>query len=403
MGSILAWLDTDSRQRDRAMAVLDAFRDRTTVDELGVSSIRDAITHQLFPGSSVLQTRARYLLFIPWLVADAMTAKDADAAVAGLRRGEVRLIDVLADSDDRQGLIGGQARADLRRMPSAMYWAALRSYGITTSRASIAGLLRDGVAHTAETRRAPREADDEHGPALLRPGIDPHALLLRPRDWLQGTSFALTPAEADYLRGRIMTSHPESLYAWFLREEVEVGTAKDFVWEHPRAGEFPAAMAEWVEHGRAFSVLNRGAALLYNLQLADASEGAERTERYRADLVEWRAAVDGPDGLRNWSLDAFWRLLAGAGARISRPTRTFVDRWHELVVSGSGIVDDDGARELIAHRERSLKGPRARLVNPSALNAWSGASALAQLQYNWPTARRILDDIQAGARVEVPA
>ena len=73
------------------------------LDELGVSSIRDAITHQLFPGSSVLQTRARYLLFIPWLVADAMTARDADAAVADLRRGEVRLIDVLADSDDRQG------------------------------------------------------------------------------------------------------------------------------------------------------------------------------------------------------------------------------------------------------------------------------------------------------------
>ncbi|MEX5296102.1 DUF6361 family protein [Kocuria sp. CPCC 205268] len=401
MTSFLSWLDTDSSQRDQAMAVLDAFRDRTTVDELGVGSIRDAITQQLFPGSSVLHTRARYLLFIPWLVADAMTARDADAAVAELRRGEVRLIDVLADSDDRQGLIGGQARADLRRMPSAMYWAALRSYGITTSRSSIAGLLRDGVAFTAETRRAPNEADDAHGPALLRPGIDPHALLLRPQEWPQETSFALTPAEADYLRGRIMTSHPESLYAWFLREEVD--TAEGFVWEHPRAGGFPAAMAEWVEHGRAFSVLNRGATLLYNLQLAEASEDAERTERYRADLVEWRAVVDGPDGLRGWSLNAFWRLLAGSGARIGRPTRTFVDRWHDLVVSGSGVVDDDGARELIAHRERSLKGPRARLVNPSALNAWSGSSGLVPMQYNWPIARRILDDIQAGAHVEVPA
>ena len=400
MSSFLSWLDTDSRQRDQAMAVLDAFRDRTTVDELGVGSIRDAITQQLFPGSSVLHTRARYLLFIPWLVADAMTAKDADAAVAELRRGEVRLIDVLAESDDQQGLIGGQARANLRRMPSAMYWAALRNYGISTSRASIAGLLRDGVAFTAEARRAPREADDEHGPALLRPGIDPHALLLRPRDWPQEASFALTPDEADYLRGRIMASHPESLYAWFLREEVEVETAERFVWEHPRAAEFPAAMATWVEHGRAFSVLNRGAALLYNLQLAEASEDAERTERYRADLVEWRATVDGPDDLRDWSLDAFWRLLARANARISRPTRTFVDHWHGLVASGSGIVDDDGARELIAHRERSLKGPRARLVNPSALNAWSGASALGQLQYNWPIARRIIADIHTGARVE---
>lgn len=111
MTSSLFWLDTDSRQRDQAMAVLDAFRDRTTVDELGVGSIRDAIAQQLFPGSSVLHTKVPYLLFIPWLVADAMRATDAESAAEELRRGEVRLIDALADSDDRQSLIGGQARS----------------------------------------------------------------------------------------------------------------------------------------------------------------------------------------------------------------------------------------------------------------------------------------------------
>ena len=80
-----------------------------------------------------------------------------------------------------------------------------------------------------------------------------------------------------------------------------------------------------------------------------------------------------------------------------------MDRWHELVGSSTGIVDDAAARELIAHRERSLKGPRARLVNPSALNAWSGSSGLVPMQYNWPIARRILDDIQVGAQIEAAA
>ena len=402
MTSFLSWLDTDSRQRDQAMAVLDAFRDKGTVDELGVGSIRDAITQQLFPGSSVLHTRAKYFLFIPWLVADAMRAKDAESAAGELRRGEVRLIDALADSDDRQGLIGGQARGRLRRMPSAMYWAALRNYGIHTSRASIGGLLREGVAFTAETHRAPHEAGEDAGPAVLRPGIDPFALTLpRPDGWPTRASFTLTADEADYLGARITATNPGSLYAWFLREDV--AGHDGFIWEHPQADEFPAPMAEWTENGRAFSLLIRGATLLYNLQLAEKSERHDKIEQYRDDIVAWHATLDGPDGLRRWDVDFFWHLLAGAGARIGAPTRAFVNGWHRIASSSPDIADDAEARELIAHRERLLKGPRARLVNPSALNAWSGASALGQLQYNWPIARRIIADISAGARVGAAA
>ena len=43
------------------------FSQRESRDELGLGQIRDALSDTLFPGTSFLLTRARYLLFVPWL------------------------------------------------------------------------------------------------------------------------------------------------------------------------------------------------------------------------------------------------------------------------------------------------------------------------------------------------
>ena len=43
------------------------FQERESRDELGLGAIRDSIADHLFPGTSTIQTRLRYMLFIPWL------------------------------------------------------------------------------------------------------------------------------------------------------------------------------------------------------------------------------------------------------------------------------------------------------------------------------------------------
>ena len=40
---------------------------RRSRDELGLGAVRDSIADHLFPGTSTIQTRLRYMLFIPWL------------------------------------------------------------------------------------------------------------------------------------------------------------------------------------------------------------------------------------------------------------------------------------------------------------------------------------------------
>ena len=68
MLSALSWLDFAESDRQRAMQVIDLFREKNTVDELGFSPIRDAFADHFFPGTSTIQTRARYFLFVPWIL-----------------------------------------------------------------------------------------------------------------------------------------------------------------------------------------------------------------------------------------------------------------------------------------------------------------------------------------------
>ena len=67
MTSAFAWLDHSEEQRRQILDVLDLFREKSTIDELGLGTIRDAFADMLFPGTSAPQTKARYFLFIPWI------------------------------------------------------------------------------------------------------------------------------------------------------------------------------------------------------------------------------------------------------------------------------------------------------------------------------------------------
>ena len=65
--SKFAWIDYDDEQRRRMNALARLFSETDARDELGLGVIRDSISDLLFPGTSTIQTRVRYMLFIPWL------------------------------------------------------------------------------------------------------------------------------------------------------------------------------------------------------------------------------------------------------------------------------------------------------------------------------------------------
>jgi hypothetical protein len=57
------------------------------------------------------------------------------------------------------------------------------------------------------------------------------------------------------------------------------------------------------------------------------------------------------------------------------------------------LADSVAARELIANRERRVKGKLARVDNKAALDRYAGEAGTGRLVYRWPNAQRIAQDI----------
>ena len=393
MTSVFAWLDNDDKQQKQMAVLIELFKDESTVDELGIGTIRDTIANQLFPGTSVLQTRARYLLFTAWLVRDtARHGYPTEQALARLRADEVRLIDSLLNGGERDGVIGNQAKAKLKNMPSRAYWAGMGRFGIRTWDLSIASHLRAAALRTKTIAEDPDEVGHS-GPDL---GID-SSLPARPDDLLDETTFELTSSEAGYLRDRIAASCPHSAFAWLALHGEQVWA--EYIWQHPQLEHFPAEMRALIDHGRRFHHAIHGAALLYNLMLADKRGDDSLSDDFRAELEEWQTDLDDEQVFDAWDRGAFWSTLVGLNRRLHPATRGFVDSWLRVAESGD-VADSKDARSLIQAREIKLKGGRARLTNSAALDTWSERAGLVRLDYRWGVASRHLDDIYTALEVD---
>ena len=67
MASSFTWLDYSENDRKIVLDILEAFKEHEARGELGIGVVRDAFSDMLFPGTSTIQTRAKYFLFVPWL------------------------------------------------------------------------------------------------------------------------------------------------------------------------------------------------------------------------------------------------------------------------------------------------------------------------------------------------
>lgn len=399
MTSFFTWLDYSERERRKMLDAIALFREQDTRDELGIGIIRDAFADLLFPGTSTIQRRARYFLFVPWIYLRLEKQGVSSSEIAERARSkEIALINVLAESEDSEGTIGVVARASLKRLPSNIYWQGLGQWGIRLFPGSQEQYHRSLDSFYSSARRSTRENEedsfDERTSRNWQYGI-PNA----PSDFPRNISFTLTAAEAEYLQERIMSQVPKTLLA-FLVDRGRVSEQVAFPWEHHQLGEFPDHIQEQLEHARNFSDAIHGAALLYNLMLAEESDSREKIDHYNKRIQHWFKSLElRRESLFVWNRKRFWEIVGSEGARIPPLTRIFVDSWLDLAFasrSSRHIISNNKARDLLFKREIALKRGLARLDNKRALELWSGAAGTEPLNYRWQVSQIIILDILKG-------
>lgn len=399
MPSTFTWLDYSEHERRQMLDVIDLFGERTTRDELGLGGVRDTFADLFFPGTSTIQTRAKYFILVPWIYLSLEQRHTPSAQVVErARKQELALARALEQSDDAEGVIGRVAKEQLQRLPSSVYWQGLATWGIRLFSGSL-----DAYHRSLDSFYLRSKAQRASGTEFE--GESPHANLQNwhsglpqlPGEFPAAVSMQLTTVEASYLRERVLTSHPNSLMAFILREGRDISSNR-FAWELIEY--LPTKLGEQVKHAQNFSELIHGAQLLYNLIIAEQKAWSEKIEVYRDALKTWwQIRLARADGYSQWDQREFWSSVCRLNPRISTRAQNFIQNWINLVLQTSNIetlISGDSARHMVEHRESQLKGSLARTKNARARELWNGAAGAAQLDLRWNSARRIMMDIMNG-------
>lgn len=334
-------MDHSEAERRRTLDIVALFRDRTTRDELGIGTVRDAFADLLFPGTSTIQTHAKYFLFVPWTYTDLERLKvPSDQIERRARHEETMLIAALMENDeDGTGVIGSSVGRALKRLPSSIYWQGLETWGIRSVASSQAQYHRSlDRYYSWDPRRRTELLTDDGDPIGGRVlyNWDPK-LPARPADFPKQASLQLTKDEAAYLKERVTNSVPRTLLAWLV-DRCEHIEQVDSPWLLPGIKRLPAALREQLLHARNFSECLHGAAIVYNLMLAKQRGDQDLTVDYELQVSRWSEVLAArSDRLLDWDRRRFWEIVHASAGRVTIPTHAFIDRWLALVLDKGDV------------------------------------------------------------------
>lgn len=388
----LGWIDFSKSERNKVLSVLDLLSERDTLDELGIAPIRDGFANIFFPGTSTIQTRAKYFLIVPYALKDLELSNETNPnrVLQAFDEIEKECAEHLLDGDDTEGVIGSRSLAQgqwVKRTPAEIYWSGLRNYGIFTGgnfslseyvRASCAMKKSKTSVKSLGNRNDSEEndGDDKDAGDLFHKQF--WHIPTYTEDWMDNLSIKLTEEEGDFLRRQIVLSYPDSMMAYILKNDLsEIFEVEAFASLERLIHLFPEQIQSDYALAIDFSNFLYVIRVLYNMII---SEG----ENDRANS-EWKILKTELESSADIDLEAVFNRLQihGNGALCD-----FLRKEKKLMLA----KDIEGMQDEIRRRERFLKEGRARTMHPGEFDTsvWYGGG---ELSYRFNDAKVIMRDI----------
>lgn len=391
--------------RDALRRAEDQLRDATegVRDEVGFLALHQAYADRFFPGTSVLHTRLRYVLFVPWLYEKIARQPDRQRISAAVEKQEIVLAGRLKASD-QSGVIGGMRYPQPTTQPPTMvYWTALAAWRILRPNVS-GGVPSRQTAHRAIARNTARHQVHDDDKQLL---VEEQPLFCSvptpPPAWndpTQRLDFQIQKAEARFLRNCFLSVTRQdsdgapSLIARLVEHQVEM-TDRLELWSTKVKSIADPADRDALLRARqaaALSAIGRGVYAALVEQVREKHDGLLTDDIHRAYLkvVIEKFATDA------LALDISKIVLDSPSIpsgilAVLHATQTWLrSRSHELTT----------LYDVYQSAESRRKGRRARLTKSLA-----GREKRAEwlpdkhplatpLHYRWDNVRRLLMDLQ---------
>lgn len=390
----LGWIDFSKNERNKVLSVLDLLTESGTLDELGISPIRDGFANLFFPGTSTIQTRAKYFLIVPYALKDMEYSSETNPNRMLRTFDEVERMcgkRFLENGKDTDGIIGSRSLGQnrwVKRTPADIYWAGLRNYGIFSGgKLSLTEYIRAMCALKSQKTTLSKlgnrndnaeeyDSDDKDAGELFK--MQFWKLPTYTDSWADNLTIALTKDEGAFLKSQIIKAFPDSLLSYILKNQMtEVFACDSFKELSSLIHSLPQQIQSDFYLACDFSDFLYVLRTIYNMIVSDGkNEDAE---------VEWSGLKDSLQRIAEVDLDAIFERLD-----IYRNTflYSFLQKEKDLMI----VNDLEGMKTEIKRRERELKQTRAKTLHPGEFDpsTWYGGGAL---DYRFGNAKVIIRDI----------
>ena len=388
----LGWIDFSNDERNKVLNVIHLLDEPVAVDELGIGAVRDAFADLFFPGTSTVQTRAKYFLIVPYVLMEAGSGKygsDLNTILRRVDNEERNCRDILIKISN-DGVIGSLVtKSWVLRTPSSIYWNGIKQIGIFKEDLSVKEYIRQSILQSNQKKAKEYGNRDKDAEENEKDDFDAGDITsiqfwsigdVYHSNWREKLTIELLPEEAEFLKSQIITKQRNSLFAFILKNNISLEKYSSFgALTEDIKGDVDPDLRYMMELANDFNNLVSIITTRYNLIVFDGQNKRAREN--------WTVLSKDLKRRSEVNLKAIFNRFSIRNKEL----KSFLLRIQEAIQDSDIAVVDD----LIIRREVSLKGSkRAKTCRVGEYKEQStGWIGIDILDYRYTPAKRIIKDI----------